>query len=385
MNVLDVVLLVSMALAAWTGWRLGFLARAISWVGIGIGIAVSTVTVPWALDNFGEGTTASNRLLTGLIVLLVTVTIISVIADTIGVRIRRKVRSTAFGPIDKAAGGLAGALSILVLVWFLLPAAASTPGEIARIVRGSTLVNAVDAMAPEPPGAARSLARLIDQSGFPTVFADLQPTPVIGPPPDQIPVDQDVVAAATASTVNVEAFGCGSGYEGSGFVVSPDLVATNAHVVAGSDRVQLRRPDGEVVDGVVVHVDEDRDLALVEAPVGRDPLPIGDPAVDADGATIGYPGGQNQPRVAPAGIRDDRETVGFDIRNQDRVSRRVLFLAAQLQQGDSGSALIDQSGAVVGVVFAVSPDDPGTAYALHPDELRAALTDSRTPDTGPCL
>ena len=385
MNVLDAVLLVSMALAAWTGYRLGFLARAVSWVGILIGIGVATITVPLGLATFAEGSSASNRLLTGVLVLLVTVTVISVIADTIGVRIRRRVRDTAFGGIDKAAGALAGAFSVFVLVWFLLPAAASTPGEIARLVRGSVIVTLVDQTAPEPPGPARALGRLIDESGFPTVFADLQPSPVIGPPPDQIPVDQAVVATATDSTVNVEAFGCGNGYEGSGFVVAPDLVATNAHVVAGADEVQLRRPDGEVVDGVVVHVDDDRDLALVEAAVGRDPLPIAEPTLDSDGAVIGYPGGQDQPRVAPAGIRDDRETVGFDIRSEERVSRRVLFLASQLQQGDSGSPVIDPSGAVVGVVFAVSPDDPGTAYALHPEELRAALTATRQPDTGSCL
>lgn len=386
MNLLDVVLMAFMALASWTGFRLGLAARAVSWVGIGIGLFLATISVPFVLSRFGDLTSASNRLFIGIITLFVTVTAVSVLADGIGMRVRHRVRSSAFGPVDRLAGAVAGALSVLVVVWFLLPAAASTPGEIARTVRGSTIVALVDDAAPPPPAAARSLARLVDRSGFPTVFADLQPAPVTGPPPSEIPVDPGVVEAATASTINVEAFGCGSGYEGSGFVVAPGLVATNAHVVAGSDEVQLKRPDGVVVPAVVVHVDDDRDLALLEAPeIGREPLPLADPVVDTGAATIGYPGGQDTPRVAPVTISADRPTVGFDIRHQNRVERRLLFLAASLQQGDSGSAVIDGAGAVVGVIFAVSPDDPDTAFALHVEELRAVLAEARIPDTGACL
>lgn len=386
MNVLDGILVASMALGAWTGFRLGFAARAVSWLGLAVGLMAATVSVPYVLSTFADGTTASSRLLIGALTLLATVTFVSVVADTIGLRIRHAVRRTALGPVDRIAGTVAGALSVLVLVWFLLPSAAATPGAIARVVRGSAVVHLVDDIAPPPPAAARELGRLIDRSGFPTVFADLQPSPVTGPPPSEIPVAPDVVTAVTASTVNVEAFGCGTGYEGSGFVVAPDLVATNAHVVAGADDVHVKRPDGVVVDAVVVHVDDDRDLALLATQgIDRPPLPLADPVVDSEGATIGYPGGQDQPVVSPVGIRDDRETVGFDIRNRDRVTRRLLFLAASLQQGDSGSAVIDQQGAAVGVVFAVSPDDPDTAYALHVEELRAALGAERTPSTGSCL
>lgn len=386
MNILDGVILAFMALGSWTGFRLGFAARAVSWVGLAVGLVLATVTVPWVLTTFVDTASPSNRLLVGALVLLVTVTLVSVVADAIGLRLRRAVRRTALGPLDRGAGVVAGALSVLVLVWFLLPSAASTPGAIARVVRGSTMVQLVDDVAPPPPAAARSLGRLIDRSGFPTVFADLQPAPVTGPPPSEIPVPPDVVTAATASTVNIEAFGCGSGYEGSGFVVGPDLVATNAHVIAGADDVQVKRPDGTLVDAVVVHVDDDRDLALLSTPgIERPPLPLAEPQEDSEGAVIGYPGGQDEPRVAPVGIRDIRETVGFDIRNQDRVTRRLLFMAASLQQGDSGSAVLDVNGAVVGVVFAVSPDDANTAYALHVSELQAMLSAERDPATGSCL
>ena len=42
----------------------------------------------------------------------------------------------------------------------------------------------------------------------------------------------------------------------------------------------------------------------------------------------------------------------------------MLVLASDLAPGDSGSALVDPQGQVVGVAFAVAPDKPGVAYAL---------------------
>ena len=65
----------------------------------------------------------------------------------------------------------------------------------------------------------------------------------------------------------------------------------------------------------------------------------------------------------------------------------MLILAAELQPGDSGSALIDPDGDVVGVVFAIALDRPGVAYALAMSELEAVLAGdlSQPVDTGPCL
>jgi S1-C subfamily serine protease len=65
----------------------------------------------------------------------------------------------------------------------------------------------------------------------------------------------------------------------------------------------------------------------------------------------------------------------------------VLILAAALRPGDSGSALIDRRGAVVGIAFAIAPDRPTVAYALQVEELGPVLAGdlSRRVDTGPCL
>jgi S1-C subfamily serine protease len=84
-------------------------------------------------------------------------------------------------------------------------------------------------------------------------------------------------------------------------------------------------------------------------------------------------------------VRQVASAVGRDIYGQDRTRREVLFLAASLRPGDSGSAFIDADGKVAGVAFAIAPDRPGTAYALDDSELRAALATPRQLGVGPCV
>lgn len=195
------------------------------------------------------------------------------------------------------------------------------------------------------------------------------------------------VARAVRSTVNVESFGCGGLHEGSGFTVAPNVVVTNAHVVAGADRVRVRRPDGRVLPASIVRFDPNRDLAVLSvAGLGQESLPIGNAPEGTAAAVLGYPGGQNNVRVAPAVIREENPTIGRDIYGRQRTQRQVLFLASRLRQGDSGSAVIDGQGQVIGVAFAVAPDRPGAAYALDDSELRAVLAAPRRQGAGgPCV
>ena len=65
----------------------------------------------------------------------------------------------------------------------------------------------------------------------------------------------------------------------------------------------------------------------------------------------------------------------------------MLILASDLHPGDSGSALIDPAGEVVGIAFAIAPDKGGVAYALALSELEDVLGKPHATevDTGPCL
>jgi S1-C subfamily serine protease len=385
-NLLDLALLLLVVVAIAGGLRLGFVARAASWVGLAVGVALATWTVPTALVLV-EGGEPGVRLFTGLVVLAVTVTVVASLFQAVGLRARRSIATSPLSGLDRAAGAVAGAAAVVALVWFLLPAASEVPGEISRQVRTSAIAEAVERSTPDPPDAVRALRNLVDTSRFPEVFADLTPAPVSGPPPEEIPVDQAIVDRATASTVNVEADGCGRRYEGSGFAVATDTIVTNAHVVAGAESLQVKRPDGAVREAIVVAFDGDRDLAILEVPdLGQEPLELTEPEVGANGIVIGYPGGQDVPRVAPARIDDRRSAIGRDIYGRERTQREVLFLSADLQQGDSGSPVIDTEGRVTGVVFAISPDQPTSSFALDLSELQAILDAERVPgDSGRCI
>ena len=80
-------------------------------------------------------------------------------------------------------------------------------------------------------------------------------------------------------------------------------------------------------------------------------------------------------------VADHQVALGRDIYGRGVASREILILAADVRRGDSGSAVVDPSGRVVGVLFAIAPDRPATAYALDADELRRLLDDARDPST----
>jgi S1-C subfamily serine protease len=166
------------------------------------------------------------------------------------------------------------------------------------------------------------------------------------------------------------------------------MVVTNAHVVAGEKSTSVMRPDGKVLKAQVVVFDPNRDLAVLRVPgLGQQPLRVSTAKVGDAGAVFGHPNGQDQLRIAPAKISQEVEAVGRDIYDSRTTHRDVFIVAAALRPGDSGAALVDPKGDVVGVAFAIAPDRPGTAYTLTDKELRQVLAEpADTPvPTGPCL
>ena len=385
-NLLDLLLVLLTAAAVLGGLRLGLVARAASWLGLAVGVVLATWTVPTALSLVGHQSPGI-RLLVGLIALTLTVTLVASVFQAVGLRARRSIAAGPLSGLDRALGAITGGLAVVLLVWILVPAAADVPGQVSRQVRGSQLVAVVGAVTPSPPDAVRTLRNLIDTSRFPEVFDDLRPAPLTGPPPDEVSVPAETLEAVTRSTANVESEGCGRRYEGSGFAVAGDTVVTNAHVVAGADEVSVKRPDGTTLGATVVVFDPQSDLAILDVPdLGQEPLELAPIDVGAEGAVIGYPGGQDTPRTQPVIVEDRRTAAGRDIYDRERSEREVLFLSAALRQGDSGSPVVDSDGRVGGVVFAISPDRPTTAFALDLSELEEALDAPRDPgETGPCI
>ncbi len=386
MNILDALLAVAVLSAVVGGFRAGLVSRTTSWIGILAGLFLANRTIPWALDLIDPEETGM-RLVVVLVALTVTVGLTTGITGMVGAFLSRAISVTPLAALDRIAGGAASVLMVGVLVWLLIPAAADIPGQIAQQVRGSRIVATINAQTPDPPDVLRSVRRFVDSSRFPEVFADLAPAPATGPSPRVTTIDASVIEATTTRTAHVRADGCGRRFEGSSFVVGDGLLMTNAHVVAGADSVRIRFPDGTEHPATVVVHDPQRDLALLEAPgMTRSPLELAAVANGDEAVVIGYPGGQLDPRVAPARVEGSRVAVGRDIYGASRTERRVVFLAAELRQGDSGSPVVDEQGRVGGVVFAVSPDRRDVAYALDLDEVRAVLGADRNPgEAGPCM
>lgn len=387
MNVLDLVIVAVGAMAMVGGYRLGFLTRTASWVGMGIGLFVGARSLPWLVEQFDHEGPASVLLLAGIVLLLASF-VGQAIGVLVGSHLRVNLPSREWAVADHTFGALAGALGVVIAVWLLLPTMADVPGTFAGQARNSVLARHIDRLLPDPPDAMVALRRLVGDDQFPRVFSALRPAPDVGPPPADPGLGAEVVAAVSPSTVKIIGIACSRVQEGSGFVtLGEDVVVTNAHVVAGQEETQVELTDGSLLDAFVVVFDPDRDLAVLRVPgLGRRPLPIADGQPGTVGGVFGYPGGAPL-RVQPFQVGDEVRAVGTDIYDQRRTEREVLILASQLRPGDSGSALVDGAGNVVGVAFAIAPDDPNVAYALDVVELQAVLAgDLATPvPTGPCL
>jgi len=372
------------------GWRLGLLTGATSWVLLMQFLVVATLLLPSVAMTLG-GEDPALRLLVAAAVFIGAGFAGQRVGIMLGAHFRRALLP-ADGPSrrrDKVAGAVVGPLAVVTALWLLvLPPLGQMTGSVSGLTRHSAVARAIDAALPEPPETSQALRRLAGPAGAPYVFNGLIPALDTGPPPAESGLSPQVVARVSASTVKVEGVACRFERDGSGFAVAPDLIVTNAHVVAGQQRTTVVRPDGRRLRAQVTVFDPARDLALLFVPgLGQAPLPLANGKVGTTAAVFGHPEGQEDLEVSPAAIRQQVNALGPDLYDLGVTRRSVFVLAAELAPGDSGAALVDADGAVVGVAFAISPDNPETAYALSTSELRQVLEAERLSPapTGPCL
>ena len=158
------------------------------------------------------------------------------------------------------------------------------------------------------------------------------------------------------------------GGTGSGVAFTPDgFVVTNAHVVAGADRGTATFVDGEEIGFEVVGRDPLSDLAVVRAASGTlTPAPFGDAArlrvgqlVVAVGTPLGFSG------TVTAGVVS---ALGRSLAARDgeasRLVENVIQTDAALNPGNSGGALADVRGRVVGINTAVAGIGLGLAVPI---------------------
>jgi len=383
-NAFDIGILVLAALAGLGGWRMGFLARVLSWVGMAVGLYLAVRFLPDIVSFFNlSGSVA--RVALAVVVLLSGAFIGQGLGLMVGSRLHSVLPMGGLRTLDHAVGSLMGLVGILAVLWLLAPSLAAVPGPVSELTTGSAIArwvtNEARAAGLSPPNTLQALRRLVGENGSPQVFTQFGPSENAGHPPAADPLRPAVLGTAEASTVKVKGAACGLYQEGSGWTVAPDVVVTNAHVVAGepAGQTSVLLPDGTTRPATVVVYNPDVDLALLYVPgLGEAPLPLGTGSRGQVGAVLGHPNGQDALAVQPAAIATEVTALGQDLYDTRNTQRNVFVLAAKLTYGDSGAPLVDLQGRVVGIAFAIAPDRATTAYALSTSELRPLLGEARS-------
>lgn len=391
-NIIDLIALAIVLLAIWMGARSGLVVQAMALVGFAVGIGLLVLAAPHAAPLLDELEVP----LRGLLVLLVMASVVLVaqgVGSEVGASIRRRLGYGLLGGVDRAAGGMFGVVRGIFLVWLLggLLAVAPMPA-LATEARQSLALRALDTYLPSPIALAAEFGRVIQAAGLPDVFAGVPPLPADPvESPDQQAADQ-IVRAARASTLRVEGIACGRFMTGTGFAVSEKHFVTNAHVVAGADRIWLSF-DGSLDrhQAVLVHFDAALDAALLYTPnLEATPLALADanPGRGTSMAALGFTGGGRQ-RAIPAAVTRSMEALGRDIYGSRIVPRQVIELRADVAPGDSGGPVLLADGTVGGVTFSESREDSTIGYALSPvavaDSISNALGRTQAVSPEECL
>ncbi|MER7079066.1 Colicin V production protein [Saccharopolyspora kobensis] len=392
MNWVDLLVVLLALLAAVSGARSGLVTAFFSFLGVFIGAVVGLKVAPLLLDRL-DSPVARLGFGVGIVVLLVA------FGETFGMwagrELRDRITSRRLTGVDNALGSVLQFFAVLVVAWLVaLPftSASALPGLAAAISR-SQVLSAVNSVMPDSARQLpNDLREMLGVSGFPQALEPFSQTPVAEiAPPDPALANSPVVRDSRASVVKVRgrATSCARALEGTGFVIAPHRVMTNAHVVAGTDRVAIEIGRGQF-DAEVVLYKPDVDLAVLSVPdLDADAMTFvnGEAAPGNDVIALGYP--LDGPYTASEGrIRERIRLRGPDIYEAQTVVRDVYTVRGKVQSGNSGGPLIDPNGNVVGVVFGAAVDDPETGFALTAaevaDEVAAAPRLTTPVSTGAC-
>jgi S1-C subfamily serine protease len=392
-NLVDWVLIGAVIVFAVAGWHRGFVAGLLSFVGfLGGGLAAAFL-LPGIIEVLIE-TEWLSVLAVGLGVLMCAL-LGQFAASLLGDRLRGGITWRPARLVDNVAGAGLNVLALATVAWIVASALAYLPLTlVSQQVTESRVLVALDSIVPVPArNAFGGLRDLVGTTSVPRIFSGL--AQFTGPdvePPDPafvtLEVDQARESVVQVSGATPE---CGGAVVGSGFAFAPDLVLTNAHVVAGVAepvvRVRLSDPGRRAT---VVYFDPATDVAVLAVPglearplvLAKDPARSGAPAVIA-----GFP--ESGPYLAePARVRAEVTALGDDIYGDAGVERQVYAVRGDVRPGNSGGPLLRPDGFVLGMVFGADDEAEVTGYALTADELRpsieAAFASTRAVDTGSC-
>jgi len=388
---LDIAIIGVALIAAISGWRSGALGSLLSFVGVILGAIAGVMLAPHLVGHIDS---PRAKLFAALFLILALVVVGEVAGVVLGRAVRNSIRSGGVRGVDSVVGVALQLLVVMVAAWLLAtPLTSTDQPSLAAAVRGSKVVAEVDKYAPDWLRAVpKRMSALLSTSGLPDVLEPIGRTPIQAvEPPDASLADSLVVGTARPSVVKIRgvATACQKVLEGTGFVVAPNRVMSNAHVVAGSDSVTVEA-EGKKYDATVVSYDPNQDISILAVPdLPQKPLVFADqPAkTGTDAVVLGFPGGGDF-AATPARVREIIELSGPDIYKTTTVNREVYTIRGTVRQGNSGGPMINRAGEVIGVVFGAAVDDDDTGFVMTTNEVSrqlAQIGNTAPVPTGTCV
>jgi S1-C subfamily serine protease len=392
-DLLDLILIALAAAFAVAGYRQGFIVGILSFAGFLGGAAVGASFAPRLARSLVQG--SAQQALIAIVAVFVAAMIGQLLASAIGAAVRSRVHWRPATLIDSVAGAAVSVISVLLIAWLIGSAVVNAPFAVVTTqVQRSAVLHAVDGVMPSAARTMFSDFRSLLASGpYVQVFGALgaEPALTVAPPNPAVLTSPGLVHSRN-SIVKVMGIAptCQRRIEGSGFVISPQHVLTNAHVVAGVTMSQtITTRNNHKYPAKVVLFDPERDLAVLYVPgLTARTLSFAGPANLGDEAIVaGYP--RDDPFTAvPARVGDDQLAQAPDIYQSKEVTRQIYSIRADVEPGNSGGPLLAPSGRVDGVVFAAAVGVKDTGYALTASEVegdaRAAAAAVRPVSTQSC-
>jgi S1-C subfamily serine protease len=377
MFIVDLLLLVIL-LAAFAGGLARGLLRTLGGL---LGLAVGGAAAFWLVPVVNDALPSTRW--RGPIVVVVALALPllgALLGSSVGRAARRGVDRTPLKGVDRVLGGVANLVVAAIAMSFVGSALAATGSPVvAPAVASSSVLRTIDRLTPAP--VSRTLAQLrndVLSQGLPTLDALL---PGSAPTIPAVNLADPALAKAARSVARIAgtAYACGISSTGSGFVVAPGRVVTNAHVVAGVDRPLVELPGQTAKQGRIVYLDPQNDLAVIAVDgLTAAPLAIA-PTLSAGSVAVvqGYPyggpltsGGAEVISVSTAPVPDIYQSGSH--------LRELYALAAQVRPGNSGGPLLTTDGKAAGIVFARADRDPNLGFAMTTSELMPVVAQAES-------
>jgi len=206
---------------------------------------------------------------------------------------------------------------------------------------------------------------LVVVSGCGSTSASKQATATTAPPSTTAANPVEALISKTKSgIIRITTATCDGGEIGTGFLLSPRLVATVEHVVDGAQQIKLSRNGKGLGSATVIGADPARDLALLRTkePITGYDFAFADrsPALGEDVVALGFPLGLPL-TVTKGSVSGLGRTIPIDNVNR----RQLVQTDAAVNPGNSGGPLLaTDTGKVLGLVDLRTSGANGIAFAV---------------------